>query len=160
MTNRNDAAHDFDFLRGSRRVRHRHLKERLAQCKDWREFDGTALARPLLGGLGNVDDNSLDLPGGGYRAVTVRSFDPKTQRWAIWWLDGSNPHRLNVPTVGFCANGVGSFLADDNFNGIPIKVRFLWSRITPQACRWEQAFSDDGGRNWETNWIMDFERAA
>ncbi|TJV23098.1 MAG: DUF1579 domain-containing protein, partial [Mesorhizobium sp.] len=23
---------------------------------------------------------------------------------------------------------------------------------------WEQAFSPDGGKTWETNWIMDFAR--
>jgi hypothetical protein len=62
--------------------------------------------------------------------------------------------------IGSFADGVGTFLADDNLAGKPIKVRFLWSRITAQTCRWEQAFSGDGGRNWETNWIMDFERSA
>jgi hypothetical protein len=28
------------------------------------------------------------------------------------------------------------------------------------AARWEQAFSDDGGATWETNWTMDFARVA
>jgi len=113
-----------------------------------------------LGGLGNIDDNILELPGDPYRAVTMRSFDPKAQQWAIWWLDGRKPHRFDVPMVGSFADGIGTFLADDNFNGKPIKVRFLWSRITLQSCRWEQAFSEDGGHNWETNWVMDFERTG
>jgi hypothetical protein len=162
MTSHDDksGAHDFDFFFGSWRVRHRRLKERLAQCDRWEEFEGTATTQPLLGGLGNVDDNILYLPGGSYRAVTMRAFDPKTQLWAIWWLDGRNPHHLDVPMIGGFADGVGTFLADDTFDGKPIKVRFLWSRITPQSCRWEQAFSDDGGRNWETNWIMDITRTA
>jgi hypothetical protein len=30
--------------------------------------------------------------------------------------------------------------------------------IDPHACRLEQAFSEDGGRCWEVNWIMDFTR--
>jgi hypothetical protein len=153
-------AHDFDFLFGSWRVQHKRLKERLAQCDQWEEFPGTTTAQPLLGGFGNMDDNVLDLPGGHYRAVTLRTFDPKTEKWAIWWLDGRTPHGLAVPMIGSFADGVGTFLADDNLAGKPIKVRFLWSRITAQTCRWEQAFSGDGGRNWETNWIMDFERSA
>ncbi len=36
--------------------------------------------------------------------------------------------------------------------------RFLWLYIKPNSCRWEQAFSADGGKTWETNWIMDFQR--
>ena len=41
----------------------------------------------------------------------------------------------------------------------PILVRFIWSGVTTATPRWEQAFSDDGGRTWETNWVMDFTRA-
>jgi hypothetical protein len=152
--------HDFDFFFGSWRVRHRRLKERLAQCDEWEEFEGSTTTQPLLGGFGNVDDNILELPGAAYRAVTLRAFDPKTQQWAIWWLDGRNPHQLDVSMLGGFADGVGTFLADDSLNGKPIKVRFLWSRITPRSCRWEQAFSADDGVEWETNWIMDFERTA
>jgi len=84
----------------------------------------------------------------------------ETRKWAIWWLDGRNPHSLDVPMLGSFVDGVGTFLADDTFENKPIKVRFLWSRITPSSCRWEQAFSEDGGKRGETNWIMDFARAA
>jgi hypothetical protein len=50
------------------------------------------------------------------------------------------------------------FEGDDTFRGKPIKVRFTWSRITPNAAHWEQAFSPDGGKSWETNWEMDLTR--
>ncbi|TIQ24379.1 MAG: DUF1579 domain-containing protein, partial [Mesorhizobium sp.] len=53
---------------------------------------------------------------------------------------------------------VGTFLCDDVFDGRDIQVRFLWSRITEKSARWEQAFSPDGGKSWETNWIMHFAR--
>jgi hypothetical protein len=155
-----DVSHDFDFFFGSWSVRHRQLAERLNDCDRWREFGGTCKTVPSLGGYGNIDDNILDSPGGSYRAVTLRSFDPATGKWAIWWLDGRHPHRLDVPMIGAFENGVGTFHADDEFQGAPIKVRFLWSRITSTSCCWEQAFSGDGGENWETNWIMDFERTA
>ncbi|MES0064569.1 hypothetical protein NKJ73_01875 [Mesorhizobium sp. M0074] len=56
--------------------------------------------------------------------------------------------------------GVGTFLCEDVFDGQPIQVRFLWSRITDGSARWEQAFSPDGGKAWETNWIMDFARTS
>ena len=56
-------------------------------------------------------------------------------------------------------NGVGTFECDDTFNGKPIRVRFIWSRITPNSAHWEQAFSPDGGKSWDTNWEMQFTRA-
>jgi hypothetical protein len=34
-------------------------------------------------------------------------------------------------------------------------VRNVFSDITPKSCHFEQAFSADGGRTWETNWITD-----
>jgi len=151
-------AADFDFLAGRWSVHHRRLRARLAGCQDWDEFRGTCHAWPLMNGHANVDDNWLDLPGGAYRAAALRAFDPATRQWAIWWLDGRTPAQVDVPMRGGFSDGVGLFLADDMLDGRPIRVRFLWSHITPTSARWEQAFSTDGGVNWETNWEMDFER--
>jgi len=151
---------DFDFLFGSWRVRHRRLKARLKGSTEWIEFDGSSAAQPVLDGLGNVDDNVIDLPGAPYRAATLRSFDPQTKRWAIWWFDERYPHAHGVPVVGGFESGVGTFFADETFEDKPIKVRFIWSRITPTSAQWEQAFSPDGGRTWETNWLMNFARTG
>jgi len=151
---------DFDWLHGAWRVRHRRLKTRLANSREWQEFDGTCVCQPLLGGLGNVDDNWLDLPAGAYRGVGLRAYDPKSRTWAIWWLDDRNPHALDVPVIGRFENGVGTFLADDVQEGRPVKVRFQWSQITPRSAVWEQAFSADGGQTWEINWHMEFTRTA
>jgi hypothetical protein len=153
-----DGSRDFDFFIGKWNVRHRRLKARLAGSREWEEFGGTAELRTILGGSGNIDDNLLELPGGNYRAITLRSYDPATKTWAIWWLDGRNPHQLDVPMKGRFENGTGLFFADDVFEGKPIKVRFIWTAGT--APRWEQAFSGDGGKTWETNWLMEFTRAA
>ena len=155
-----DAPRDFDFLVGSWKVRHRRLKERLAGSTEWEEFGGTCTMQKLLGGFGNVDDNVLDLPGGSYRGVGLRSYDPATKTWAIWWLDSRDPHVVDVPVIGGFRDGVGTFLADDTLRGKPIRMRFVWSHITPSSARWEQSFSPDGGQTWEMNWHMDFTRTA
>jgi len=154
-----DRCPGFDFQTGHWRVRHRRLKARLSGCTEWDEFDGTCEARPLLGGFGNIEDNWLDFPGGACRAVALRSFDPANGAWAIWWLDGRVPHTLDVPLIGRFEDGVGTFQVDDQHDGRPIKLRFLWLRTDTSSPRWEQAMSDDGGETWETNWAMDFERA-
>src|SRR5689334_22224898 len=104
-------SHDFDFIFGAWRVSHRRLKERLAGCSEWVDFDGLCRAKPLLGGAANVDDNELDLPGGSYRAASLRSYDAAKQQWSIWWLDGRNPAELDPPVVGRFAHGVGEFYA-------------------------------------------------
>jgi hypothetical protein len=153
-------SHDFDFLFGSSRVRHRRLTERLAGCNEWHEFDGTQHAWPLLGGLANVDDNEFATPDGIQRGASLRSFDPTTETWAIWWLGETTRHTIDVPVVGQFVDGVGTFLADDTLRGHPIIIRFTWSRITATTSRWEQAFSPDAGATWESNWTMSFEKLS
>lgn len=151
--------HDWDWLVGRWNVRHRRLNGRLVGSTDWQEFDGTSQLWLTLDGLGTIDDNWLDLPGGAYRAVGLRAFDPETRRWAIWWLDARNPTYLDPPVHGGFENGVGAFYGDDVLDERPIKVRFRWSEITATSARWEQAFSPDGGATWEVNWVMHFSRA-
>ncbi|MDB5430403.1 MAG: hypothetical protein JWP35_1519 [Caulobacter sp.] len=150
---------DFDFLVGRWNVKHRRLNGRLVGSTDWQVFNGTSELWLTLDGLGTVDDNRLELPGGTYRAMGIRAFDPKTGKWAIWWLDERYPTAIEPPVYGTFKDGVGTFLGDDTLAGKPIVVRFQWSKITPTSARWEQAFSPDGGATWETNWEMDFARA-
>lgn len=151
---------DFDFFHGRWTVQHRRLVKRLAQCTEWQSFSGRCHAMPLLGGAGNVDDNTLDLPGAPYRAATLRSWDAAARTWQIWWLDGRHPRTLGDPMVGRFDGPTGTFYADDLFEDRPIRVRFLWTRCDTRLPRWEQAFSPDGGQIWETNWTMDFTPAA
>lgn len=152
---------DFGFQTGAWRVRHRKLKGRLVGSTEWVEFGGTCEAFEVMGGEANVEDNVLDDPAGGYRAAAFRRRDPATGQWSIWWHDGRfGSGALDSPVVGGFVDGVGTFLADDTLDGRPIKVRFVWSDITRDSARWEQAFSADGGATWEVNWVMTFQRVA
>ena len=153
------ALHDFDFLIGHWQVRHRRLKERLAGSQEWIEFDGTSVVQKILGGFGTFDDNVIGFPGGPWRGASLRSFDRASGQWSIWWLDSRMPlGPLDPPVRGGFVDGTGTFLADETIDGKPVRVRFLWSRVTSTTCRWEQAFSADSGLTWETNWVMDFAR--
>ncbi|MBC7941448.1 MAG: DUF1579 domain-containing protein, partial [Chitinophagaceae bacterium] len=153
-----DGRHDFDPLHGHWSVRHRRLRQRLAGCTDWDSFAGTSSMQPLLGGLGNVDDNVIMLPAGEYRAATLRAFDVGRRQWSIWWLDARTPGHIEAPMVGRFEGADGVFYADEDFAGRPIRVRFLWLHTRSATPRWEQAFSTDRGLTWETNWEMDFAR--
>ena len=150
-------ASDFDFWFGSWEVRNRWLRRRLAGSDDWEEFDATVVARPLLGGRGNEDEFRTD-HAGGFIGMSFRFFDPERRRWSIYWADSRRPGELDPPVFGTFSGDVGVFEGEDVHKGHPILVRFTWSGVTTPTPRWEQAFSDDGGRAWETNWVMDFTR--
>ena len=152
-------ASDFDFWFGSWDVRNRWLRRRLAGSDDWEEFDATVVARPLLDGVGNEDEFRTD-HAGGFIGMSFRFFDPERRRWSIYWADSRRPGELDPPVFGTFSGDVGVFDGEDVHRGRPILVRFTWSGITTPTPRWEQAFSADGGRTWETNWVMDFTRAG
>ena len=151
-------ASDFDFLLGSWKVEHRKLRDRLAGSSDWFSFTGTMHADPILGGLGNFDQNVIDAPEGAYQACTLRMFHPETRLWSLHWIDGRDP-KIDAPLFGSFANDVGTFFGDDLFRERPIKLRFHWSQEGPAKARWDQAFSPDDGKSWEVNWMMEFTRA-
>ncbi|HVE53331.1 MAG TPA: DUF1579 domain-containing protein, partial [Ramlibacter sp.] len=138
-----DAPGDFDFIIGEWEVFHRRLAARLSGCTEWTEFKGRTSTSKILGGHGNLEDNLLYLPEGEVRAVALRSFDESSGTWSIWWLDARKPMELDTPVRGGFDNGIGTFYAESELNGQPVRVRFKW--ITPQAGArfpvWEQAFS-------------------
>jgi hypothetical protein len=156
-----EASHDFAFVEGKWTVKHRQLKERLAGSTEWIEFTGTSELGIIMGGLGTFDNNRIDKPDGSYYGATLRTYDPKKKEWRIYWFDSRYPGAPVEPAlVGKFVNGRGEFYSDEIFNDKPIKVRFIWSRTKTGSPRWEQAFSPDGGKTWETNWTMEFERAT
>ncbi|MBO9663566.1 MAG: hypothetical protein J7520_11645 [Dokdonella sp.] len=151
---------DWQWLLGNWDVRHRRLKERLVGDTHWQEFAGKSATWSTLGGLGTIDDNLLEFPDGAYRGLSLRAFDAAAGTWAIWWLDGRQPTRIDPPVRGrFDADG-GTFVGADVFKGRPIMMRFRWHDIHGARPWWEQAFSPDGGATWEVNWRNWFTRTA
>jgi len=157
MATQNDGRNDFDFLVGTWKVHHRTLKARLKASTDWIEFEGDTLDRKILNGIGNMDDNIIHMPTGPVHAITLRLFSPASKEWSIYWST-ERTGILDVPMIGGFEAGIGLFYSQEIFEGRHIYNRFIWSKITPTSCQWEQAFSEDGGKTWETNWIMEFER--
>ena len=136
------------------------MRERLVGSTDWQHFDAIQECRPILGGLGNIDEFVTDEFGPGvFLGMTLRLFDRATRQWSIWWAS-NRKGGLDAPVTGAFADAVGQFEGDDTHDGIPVRVRFTWSAIKADSARWEQAFSSDGGRTWETNWRMHMTRLA
>jgi hypothetical protein len=152
---------DWNFLVGKWRVRHRKLAERLVGSTDWMEFDGECECWMTMGEGVNVDDHFINQPTGAYRASTIRVFDPKRACWDIYWIDGRAPPTVMAdPMMGGFEGRTGRLFADGRWEDKPLRTRFLWFNEDPQHARWEQAFSLDRGKSWETNWEMRLERVA
>ncbi len=158
-----DGAHDFDFVFGRWDVHNRKLRDNSdPTCDEWVEFGATSEVWPLLRTGCHVDRmEATDPPDGDpFEGTTFRLYDPATEVWRIWWSSTRSPGRLDPPVVGRFDGAVGTFEADDEVGGRPVKVRFTWQRGERDAPRWQQEFSFDGGKSYLLNWVMEFSPAA
>lgn len=169
-----NGSHDFDFIYGKWRMPNHKLKKRLAGSHEWDDFVTCDEGTPLPGGVGDIDfwkaSYWKDFVG-----VTVRTYDPKTGLWRIYWVDNTfSEGVIQPPVVGKFNGHVGIFEGPDTYNGIPVIVRYTWivnpknspdaakweqvlnPQNAPVVAKWEQAFSTDGGKTWETNWYNEF----
>ncbi|MGZ6139534.1 MAG: hypothetical protein ACXWLA_02625 [Myxococcaceae bacterium] len=146
--------HDFDFLDGAWNVHNRFLRRRLQGDDVWEEFPATSRLERRLGSLVNVDE--IVFPTRGFTGMTVRLFDSRERRWAIYWTD-SRRAVLFPPVFGGFDGDRGLFYGEDSEGGRTVQVRFIWERRAGGGAHWEQAFSLDRC-TWETNWTMEFTR--
>ncbi|HEX7942807.1 MAG TPA: hypothetical protein VF488_13435 [Gemmatimonadaceae bacterium] len=154
-----DGVHDFDFLHGRWRVHNRRLRRPLSGSSDWYEFEGRSVERSLWDGQGNLEEYEAELPTGRLRGLALRLYNPVARQWSIHW-SSSATGTLDQPMVGEFHDGRGEFYGQDTFEGRTVLLRFYWTSLGPAQARWEQAFSGDGGKTWETNWIMEFTRES
>jgi hypothetical protein len=147
-----DGQSDFDFFVGTWKLKNRRLTKPLVGATTWYEFDCTSRASHLLGGKASMDDLVCDTEKGKVEGLTLRLYDPKSRQWRLYWVNVKNPI-LDVPVIGEFKDGVGEFFDQELYEGRSIFVRYRWSNIKPRSYTWEQAFSTDGGKTWETNWV-------
>lgn len=154
-----DGRNDFDFEFGTWRTHYRILRQRLAGSHDWYDCYGTSIIVPFWRGGGNLEDGDLQCPNRYVGGMTLRTYDPRTHQWTLWW--GTRKLGIAPPQqVGhFDAAGVGRFYAYDSWHGTPVICRFQWTKVNGNP-RFEQAYSVDGGRTWETNWTTDYVRVS
>ena len=112
--------------------------------------------------MGNIEAyETAAMPGSGqFHGLALRLYDPDRDLWRIWWSSSAAPGRLDPPVAGAFIGTVGEFVAHDTIAGVELEVRFMWEDLAPDAARWQQAFSLDGGATWDTNWVMDMTRVA
>ena len=145
------SSHDFDYLVGKWKMKNKHLNSRLNNCKEWTEFESTVEDVSTLQGMGNFDIVRSNVNGKPYEGRTIRTFDPVTKLWRLYWTD-SNGGPLDPPVMGSFSNGIGLFFCKDVQVGRPVIVVFKWDKTNPEQPVWSQAFSDDNGKTWEWNY--------
>lgn len=159
-----DGAHDFDFLIGDWKAHVRRLPDRLVGSAKWLEYDGVSNHRKLLDSDANFEEFEVDGVAGHLKAQTLRLYSPQTRQWSIYLVD-VNKGVLSTPAqvgqftkTGPSGGSRGEFYAQDVWKGRAVLIRYLWMSLGPKAARMEQAFSADGGKTWETNWVCELSR--
>ena len=147
-----DGQHDFDFEIGTWNTHLRRRLRPLTGSNDWVEYEGTSVVRKVLNGKANLVELVVDGPAGHIEGVSLRLYNPQSRQWSLNFAN-ANDGTLTTPSIGEFKNGRGEFFNQDTLNGRSILVRFVISHITSKSCRFEQSFSDDGGKTWEVNWI-------
>lgn len=152
-----DIQHDFDFNFGTWKTHVSRLEHPLAGATAWVNYDGTSNVAKVWNGRASLFELEVDGPAGHIEGVGLRLYNPQSHQWSLNWAN-SRDGTMGQPMVGEFKNGRGEFFDAELFNGKNILARNGFSDITANSSRFEQAFSIDGGRNWETNWVMTFER--
>lgn len=147
-----DGQRDFDFEIGTWQTRLSRLKDPLSGSATWVEYEGTTVVRKVWEGRANLVELDVEGPAGRIEGLSLRLYNPEARQWSLNFSN-SRGGTLSPPVIGEFKNGRGEFYGQETFNGRAILVRFVISDITPTSVRFEQAFSDDGGKTWEVNWI-------
>lgn len=156
---RPDGQHDFDFEFGAWKA---HISRRLhplTGSTSWVEYDGTSTVRKVWDGKANLGELEVDGSAGHLEGLSLRLYNPETHLWYISW-SSSRDGALGPPMIGGFQNGRGEFYNQESLEGKPILVRFIFSDVGASHFKLEQAFSGDGGKNWETNWIATFSKTG
>lgn len=147
-----DGQHDFDFEIGTWKTKLKRLMNPLTGSTTWVEYEGTTVVRKVWDGRANLVELDVSGLSGRIEGLSLRLYNPESHQWS---LNFSNVKGgvMTTPTIGEFKNGRGEFYSQETLDGRAILVRFVISDITPNSCHFEQAFSDDGGKTWEVNWI-------
>jgi len=147
-----DGQHDFDFEIGTWKTHLSRLVKPLTGSKTWVEYEGTTVVTKVWNGGANLVELDASGPAGRIEALSLRLYDPQSRQWSLNFANRRGG-TLSPPSIGEFKDGRGEFYSQETLDGRAIFVRFVISDITPNSVRFEQAFSNDGGRTWEVNWI-------
>jgi hypothetical protein len=153
-----DGQHDFDFHLGQWKSDITRLQHPLTGSTTWIKCTGTLSARKVWDGRAQLEELEAACPAGHIEDLLLFLYNPQSHQWSLNSAavgDGV----IGRPMFGEFKNGRGEFYDQEPFKDRLILVRQVWSDITATSHHFEQAFSDDGGKTWETNFKATLTRA-
>jgi hypothetical protein len=148
-----DGQHDFDFEIGTWKTELKRLRRPLTGSLEWVSYSGTTVVRKVWDGRANLVELDVEGPAGRIQALSLRLYNPQSRQWTLNFANSASGE-LSLPApAGEFRDGRGEFYSHEKIGDRMIMVRFVISDITRNSARFEQAYSADGGRNWEVNWI-------
>jgi hypothetical protein len=155
-----DGQHDFDWEVGTWDTQLKRLRDPLSGKTEWLAYSGTSVIKPVMGQRANLVELDVRGSAGQIAGVSLRLYQPATGQWRLHFANLANG-LMTDPMHGAFHQGLGTFYGQDSVNGRFVLVRFLIIPVASDQYRFEQAYSSDGGKNWETNWIaIDTRRTA
>jgi hypothetical protein len=124
-----DGRHDFDFNIGEWRTHIRRILNPFAGAPESIELTGTVIVRKVWDGRAQLEEIEADGPKGHWEGLTLFLYNPGARQWSQTFVDSSK--------------GV---------------IRGVWSEITPDAHRFEEAYSEDGGKSWAPAFVANLTR--
>jgi hypothetical protein len=150
--------HEFDFDLGTWKTHSSRLMHPLTGSTTWVELDGTTVVRKVWDGRANLAEYNADGPTGHLELLGLRWYNPNTHEWNIDFATPKVGVLGLIPGVGTFKDGRVDFFDQEEINGKFVLVRFSMWKINDDLAQSEQAFSEDGGKTWETNWINKYTR--
>jgi len=155
-----EGPHDFDWEIGSWKTHLKRLQRPLTGSTTWVEYEGTTAVRKVWDGRANLVELDVAGPAGRIEGLSLRLYNPESRQWSLNFANVRGG-TLSPPTIGAFKDGRGEFFGVDTVEGgRAILVRFLITPVDARSWRFEQSFSEDGGRTWEPNWIATDTRIA
>jgi hypothetical protein len=154
-----DGQHDFDFNFGVWNTHIKRILDPFSNAPQSYELSGTVTVSKIWDGKGQLEEIEADGPKGHWEGLTLFLYNPAAHQWSQIFTN-SKLAMMGTPLIGEFKEGRGELYATDTFNGRSVLIRGVWSDIMPNAHRFTESISADGGVTWFPTFIGELTRRA
>lgn len=142
---RTPEARQFDFWLGSWTARFQNNGKAVTGSNTVSTlFDGCVIVEQFDGA-----------PGSPLKGLSHSVYDANAGRWKQTWVDNAGGY---LDFVGGWEGDRMVLTREAERNGKRFLQRMVWFDIRPRAFNWHWERSDDGGKTWQVNWRIEYER--